>query len=170
MKSANRLIFSYPAGPVSMRGDIESLDNAGYFEILIPGPGRWVVEQTGLTVNIDRLATLPHADYKQEPCREYLDLPANFFPLTLRSPRRGDKFHPLGGKGRKKVSDFLIDNKIERQKRWQIPVLVSGDTIIALLGLRIDHHFRITSQTSGVLRVKWRQAEQSHSGASNPVS
>ena len=32
--------------------------------------------------------------------------------LLLRSPRRGDRFQPLGMKGHKKVSDYLIDVKM----------------------------------------------------------
>jgi tRNA(Ile)-lysidine synthase len=157
-KLAGRLHLSYPAGKTSFRGDAFQDDADDYFEIHISGPGRWVAVQTGLVVDIDWLDTPPPFKSRKDSCCEYFDMPGTPFPLTLRSPCQGDIFHPLGNNGRKKVSNFLIDNKVERARRWQTPVLISAGTVVALLGLRMDHHFRITSKTTRVLRVKWHHA------------
>ena len=40
------------------------------------------------------------------------DLSKLFFPLTLRKWKKGDIFVPLGMKGHKKVSDFMVDEKL----------------------------------------------------------
>jgi tRNA(Ile)-lysidine synthase len=98
------------------------------------------------------------------PTGEYLDADLFSFPITLRSPRPGDRFHPLGAPGSKKVIDFLSDRKIQRNIRAQIPVLSVDDTILALPGLRIDKRFRITGQTTHTVRVCWEEMENEEKG------
>src|SRR5665811_490356 len=76
-----------------------------------------------------------------------LDLDKLKFPLYLRKWKRGDWFMPLGLKGRKKISDFLINQKIslaDKEKTW---LLVSGEDIVWVIGKRIDNRFRITPKT-----------------------
>jgi len=76
-----------------------------------------------------------------------LDIEKLVFPLKLRRWEKGDWFIPLGLKGRKKLSDFFIDQKIsvaDKEKTW---LLVSGNDIVWIIGKRIDNRFRITSKT-----------------------
>ena len=56
------------------------------------------------------------------------------FPLTLRSWKKGDAFQPFGMKGHKKVSDYLIDNKVPLPLKSKALVLTSNDEIIWLVG------------------------------------
>ena len=51
----------------------------------------------------------------------------------------------------KKVSDFLTDQKIPVPDRTQTNVLVSGEDIVWVIGVRIDHRFRVTEQTREVI-------------------
>lgn len=153
-KFTGGLHFFYPAGINGGRGDLLPWDSKEYFEIRVSGPGAWRVEEADLIVAIDCLDEPPPDKGKRDQSNQFLDLAAISFPLTLRSPRPGDRFHPLGSTGSKKVSDFLIDLKIAREKRWQTPVLLSAGAIIALPGLRIDHGFRLTDLTTRVLRVR----------------
>jgi len=93
------------------------------------------------------------------PTGEHLDSSLFSFPLTLRGPRPGDRFHPLGAPGSKKVSDFLSDQKIDRHTRGQFPVLCADDFILALPGLRIDHRYRVTDKTTRLIRVCWEDID-----------
>ncbi|MDR0385989.1 MAG: tRNA lysidine(34) synthetase TilS [Prevotellaceae bacterium] len=81
------------------------------------------------------------------------DLSKLNFPLTLRPCRDGDRFVPMGMNGHKKLSDFLTDIKMPVSEKKRQSVLVSGETIIWLVGLRPDDRFKVTESTEKVLRV-----------------
>jgi tRNA(Ile)-lysidine synthase len=86
---------------------------------------------------------------------ECFDADTLHFPLILRSWQHGDTFIPLGMKGRKKVSDFFIDNKLPAHIKEQQLVLVSGDDIIWLVGHRIDDRYKLTPQTRTICKITW---------------
>lgn len=76
-----------------------------------------------------------------------LDADKLVFPLQLRKWERGDWFMPLGLKGKKKLSDFFVDQKfslVDKEKTW---LLLSGGDIVWVVGKRIDNRFRITPKT-----------------------
>jgi len=77
----------------------------------------------------------------------YLDADKIQFPMVLRTWQQGDTFKPLGMKGNKKVSDFLIDNKVSIVEKKAIKVLISGNDIVWLVGQRISDKFKITEAT-----------------------
>ncbi|MBL4592809.1 MAG: tRNA lysidine(34) synthetase TilS [Flavobacteriales bacterium] len=81
----------------------------------------------------------------------YLDADKVQFPLTLRTWKQGDVFQPLGMKGNKKVSDFLIDNKVSIIDKKELKILGSNNQILWLVGHRIDDKFKITSSTKKIL-------------------
>lgn len=82
-----------------------------------------------------------------------LDLDTLTEPLTLRKWQEGDRFTPLGMMDEKKVSDFLIDEKVSMPEKKRQFVLTSGDKIVWIVGRRIDNHNKITSKTENVLRI-----------------
>jgi tRNA(Ile)-lysidine synthase len=75
------------------------------------------------------------------------------FPLVVRKWQPGDVFYPLGMQHRKKLSDFLIDNKIPVPLKAQVWVVTSSDKIVWILGHRIDDRFKITASTQQVYEM-----------------
>ena len=81
------------------------------------------------------------------------------FPLMVRRWNDGDSFVPFGMTGRKKVSDFLIDNKVSLAEKQRQFVIVNGDggenagQIVWLVGRRIDDRFRLGTKTENVLKI-----------------
>lgn len=75
------------------------------------------------------------------------------FPLTIRKWRKGDKIHPLGMKGQKKVSDILIDNKISSLDKENIYVLISNNEIIWLIGICINEKYKVNRDNNSVYEV-----------------
>ena len=76
------------------------------------------------------------------------------FPLTIRPMQSGDSFCPFGMEGHKLVSDVLTDCKRSiLEKRRQLVVTDAKGDILWLVGLRTDHRYRITPQTTKVLSL-----------------
>ncbi len=82
-----------------------------------------------------------------------LDLDTLKYPLTLRRWREGDWFIPFGMNGRKKVSDFLIDEKVSLPEKERQFVLVSGNDIVWIVGHRIDDRFKIRRESENILKI-----------------
>ena len=76
-----------------------------------------------------------------------LDFDRLSFPLTLRKWQEGDKFRPLGMKGSKKLSDFLIDEKVSRFDKENVYVLCSNNEIVWVVGHRIGDRFKVGKDT-----------------------
>lgn len=75
------------------------------------------------------------------------------YPLRLRRWREGDTFIPFGMAGRKKVGDYLTDQKVPIVERKRQFVLVSGEEIVWVVGRRTDDRFRIGANTENILKV-----------------
>lgn len=81
----------------------------------------------------------------------FLDRDQLKYPLKLRRWEHGDKMQPFGMVGHKKVSDLLIDEKVSNMDKEHTHVLMSGDEIIWVAGLRISHVGRVTNKTKKVV-------------------
>lgn len=84
----------------------------------------------------------------------FLDKDKLTFPLILRLWKSGDRFTPFGMKQQKKISDFLIDNKLSLFEKEQTWVLTSLDQIVWVVGYRIDERYKITAATKRFLHIK----------------
>jgi len=73
--------------------------------------------------------------------------------LVLRSWQNGDMFKPLGMHGKKKISDFLTDEKINKFDKENQLVLTANDEIIWLCGRRISETVKITKDTKHYLEL-----------------
>jgi tRNA(Ile)-lysidine synthase len=77
------------------------------------------------------------------------------FPLTVRRWKEGDWFMPIGLKGKKKISDFLIDQKVPLNLKDDVRVLVTADQRIAwVIGFRPDERYKVTEETQRVLVLR----------------
>ena len=77
--------------------------------------------------------------------------------LKVRSWVYGDSFQPLGMHGKKKVSDFLIDNKIDCFEKQSQLVLTANDDIIWLCGQRISDKVKVTKNTSTMMELSYEK-------------
>lgn len=75
------------------------------------------------------------------------------FPLVVRPRRHGDFFLPFGFGKRKKLQDFFVDQKVPRDERDAVPIVVSGGEIVWVAGYRADERFRATDGTKKFLRL-----------------
>ena len=68
--------------------------------------------------------------------------------LRIRLWREGDTFQSLGMNGHQKVSDFLINNKVNQFKKEKQHVLIANNEIIWICGLRISDKIKVTNDTT----------------------
>lgn len=82
-----------------------------------------------------------------------LDADLVHFPLTLRRWREGDKFRPLGMTGFKKMSDYMVDEKISRTDKQTTWLLESNNEVLWLVNHRIDDRFKLSSSTKKMMKI-----------------
>jgi tRNA(Ile)-lysidine synthase len=82
-----------------------------------------------------------------------LDLDKLKYPLQLRKWKEGDWFCPLGMNKKKKLSDFLIDQKVPLNLKDRVYVLTSNGSIVWIVNYRVDERFKVTEKTQKVLSV-----------------
>ena len=71
-------------------------------------------------------------------------------PLVVRARKSGDLFYPFGFGKKKKLQDFFVDEKIPRDERDSIPIVVSGDNVVWIAGYRADERFKVTAETKKI--------------------
>ncbi len=89
-----------------------------------------------------------------DPYQAFLDAESMGQRLWLRVRQPGDRFHPLGAPGEKKLKAFFIDSGVPRQERDCTPLLLCEQGIAWVVGHRIAHWARVTASTERVLEVR----------------
>lgn len=132
----------------------KSREEAIPFEHVVPGPGYVEIPEIGRGMRFEVEASRPGVRFGNSSGIALLDYDTIDFPLTIRSPRPGDRFQPLGMEGEKKVKDLFIDCKIPAAQRKRIPLLFKEDRLLWVAGVRMDHRARLKAETQRVLRVE----------------
>ena len=85
-----------------------------------------------------------------------LDFDKLKFPLRVRHWWHGDRFHPLGMRGTKLVSDFFNDNGFTTFQKRNTQILTDAEgEIVWIVGHRIDDRFKITENTTMIYEIKF---------------
>jgi len=91
---------------------------------------------------------------RSKPSVAYIDFEKTKPPFVVRVVRSGDRFRPLGMRGRKKVGDFLTDRKYPRALRDEVLVVSDRGGIVWLVGQEIDDRYKVEPGTRKVLRIE----------------
>ena len=125
------------------------------FEYRIPTPGCYAIPEAGVTLIFSSMASPPqggvHTTGQQTA---FFDMDKLHFPLTIRNFRPGDRMAPLGLHGTQKIKKIFIDRKIARENRLRYPLLISGDQILWIVGLRQGEKGKVEPATTGWLKVE----------------
>lgn len=79
--------------------------------------------------------------------------------LKIRNRRPGDWFRPSGMEGKsKKLQDYFVDEKVPRRSRDVVPLLVSAENILWVIGFRTDERFQPSAGTKRRLLVIIRES------------
>jgi tRNA(Ile)-lysidine synthase len=119
--------------------------------VQIPGETRfadWRIEAS--TRNAVEF-TMEQIKGDKSPFCEYLDLDRVRPPVVVRPRRAGDKFHPLGFHGAKKLGKFLTAARVPREVREHIVVFADREKVIWVCPVRISESAKITQETRRIL-------------------
>lgn len=81
-------------------------------------------------------------------------LPSN---AVWRFRQEGDTFAPLGLNGTKKLKEYFIDKKVPQRMRNEIPVLASGEKILAVADIEIADEIKVTSETKRYYKINYEK-------------
>lgn len=145
-----RLEFS--AGKMKLWPLAGGIARADEEEVRIPGPGEYGFG--GRKLRIEVIGREAVKELKQAPGTLIADAESVRFPLTLRRWREGDRMHPFGMRGSKKLSDIFTDLKWDsRRKAGAIVATSAGGELAFLDTAIIENGLRVTSKTVYVLRI-----------------
>ena len=153
IKEQQQILFHYPTEEPGYRGP--AVPNRQFAPLSIPAPGDYTVPELGRKLLIKELPFTKKLLLQTDSL--ILDAERIEFPLTLRYHQPGERFHPFGSPGSKKVSRFLTDQKIPPTQKQEYPVLLDRKKIIAVPGLRSDEAYRATGNTLRCLELQWRK-------------
>jgi tRNA(Ile)-lysidine synthase len=117
----------------------------------VVGPGEVLLGEGNSSLVIDLIANW---DYKQA-CKEhvYFDADKVEFPLIIRSLTAGDRIRIWKGKGSRKVSRILIDEKVPRHQRKRIPLVVKDNRILWIAGIRRSDFAPVDEKSKKILSI-----------------
>jgi len=118
----------------------------------IEGLGVRVAAETRLLSAAEAEAAIP-ASERHDRYIGWFDAERLSWPLRLRIRRSGDRFHPLGAPGSRKIKKILCDAKMDMSQRDGVRLLCDQEGIIWLWPWRIGHRCRITAATKIALRI-----------------
>ena len=143
-------------------------------ETRLPGRGEAVPQQCLRAVVLAREALAEPLASGRGPVA-HLDFDSCGERLAVRTPRSGDRFHPLGAPGRRKLSDVFVDAGVPRTRRESIPLVIAlpspplpgaddsapprlgigaAGEIAWVAGVRISERFRVGASTRRILRLE----------------
>ncbi len=96
-------------------------------------------------------------DVGKQSYKAYFDLDKTGNKLVMRRRQVGDRFQPLGMSQPKKLNEFMIDAKIPCSWRQRIPLVCSPESILWVVGWRIDDRVKVTEVTKQVLLLEFAQ-------------
>jgi tRNA(Ile)-lysidine synthase len=96
---------------------------------------------------------------KSDSKKGYFDYEKIGAPIFVRNRIPGDTFKPSGNIGSKKIKDYFIDIKVPRDKRDEVPLVVSEKGIIWVVGYRVDERYVVDENTNIILTIECKHKE-----------
>ena len=140
---------SYDDLIIEKKKDIEIKD----YIYKIPINGSTYIEELGFKISTEIVSVNNLDIYTKDRFIKYFDYDKINKGLYIRNRKAGDRFVPYGMKGNKKLKDYFIDEKVPKEKRDLIPILVDEENILWIVGYRISDLYKITDATETALKI-----------------
>jgi len=115
-------------------------------------PGEVVLKEIGAVIK----ASIEHegALHGRERTTAVFDAGKTGTELIVRPREKGDFFYPMGFGKRKKLQDYFVDEKVPRDERDAVPIVIKGNDIVWIAGYRGDERFKVSESTVRFLKIE----------------
>jgi len=121
-------------------------------------PGEVRASESGYLFESQILDSISQKQLKmKDPYQAYIDYDKIDKPLLIRRRKEGDMLFPLGLKGKKKLQDIFVDEKVDLAERDRVPVIDDGKNIVWVVGYRISEKAKVTGRTKKIVKITARQ-------------
>ncbi len=119
----------------------------------IEGQGDIYIKEASLTIHSEFIDADKIENIEENNKTAFINADKLTFPLTVRARINGDYFYPLGFGKKKKLQDYFVDEKIPRDERDKIPLLINNNKeIVWVVGHRLDERYKVDKTTMKVLK------------------
>ncbi|TAI48966.1 tRNA lysidine(34) synthetase TilS [Flagellimonas allohymeniacidonis] len=124
-------------------------------EITVQESSVHLLEEEQKTIKHPIHLTIEEVSQIENPSKNtvFLDKEKLNYPLVLRKWEKGDYFYPLGMQGKKKLSKFFKDEKMDvfsKEKQW---LICSGDEVAWVVGRRGDERFKVSNASQKIIKI-----------------
>ncbi len=134
---------------------VEQANKTDEVEIHLEGDGRYMIPNGELIIH--HASFVPA--YSDDPNTELIDASKITGALMLRHWQSGDFFYPFGGSGRQKLQDYFTNEKLSMIDKANVWLLTAENEIVWVVGMRLDHRYRVTPQTNEFVTLGWKPAD-----------
>ncbi len=140
---------------------VAATDGCAAFRVCLTVPGITAIPAIGILVEAviapglvrDRTARVD-----AYPARASLAWHTALPPILVRSWQPGDRMHPLGIAGTRKLQDIFVDIHVPAPRRARVPIFTCGTQIVWLPGYRIAAGWEVTTPDAPNLQFTVRQS------------
>jgi len=127
------------------------------FERPLTVNGSTVVEEVGLEFRAEVVERPPDEVLREDGLTAYIDLDSVRGSLVVRSRLPGDRIRPFGMEGTRKVKDVLIDKKVPRLLREDVPLVVDEEGVLWVVGVCLSERARVKESSKEALKITVRK-------------
>lgn len=100
-------------------------------------------------------------DFNEKSYTKWMDYDKIEGNLAVRTRRPGDEIMVFADGRRRKLKNFLVDQKVPRENRDFLPLLVDDQDVLWIPGIRMSEKVKITKESKHLLRVSYEEPKES---------
>lgn len=150
---SNNIIAKTSYGDLIIEKGINRYVNKYFYELKFLGLN--VLEDIGYSFNIEIFPKDDGFTMNKGKNIKYFDFDMVKGNLAVRNRLDGDRLIPFGMKGTKKLKDYFIDEKVPKEMRDKIPLIVDEENILWVVGYRTNDLYKVTKKTKIILSISY---------------
>ena len=119
-------------------------------------PGETIIPELGWGIAVTKKSSPPSLE-SPDPCQIYVSPRKIQFPLCVRAAAKDDSLLPFGEGKKKRVWEVLARQGIPRWERERWPVVVEGNSVVWVVGVRPNGEYSVEEDEKEVISLRaWR--------------